>query len=319
MNPVSPLVQCWPQPPRRGDTDISQYLPTPPDTPLELVPAPFSMFSLPNETLDRIFSFVPQNTLPTIMQANTRCHALAERLLYFKIQHIQLFTPEDGHCSKDWRCLHTLASRPSAAAAVRHFAVKGLPWLTSKEIRILASALSAMIDLSSLELNLGPQTEYTLVSFKPVISSSLCALNVLDGKMALELCRDGKRPISALRISYESPLDPAAANELLAALGQSSGPVKLLQIAVQCETQTEFLSFLQLVARFLPHLTTLGLHVRSVCSLSDEKDWVSLFSAQDAQTVRCTYSSCRSLPEAAVIHSLAFHRYGNSPWQVHHI
>jgi hypothetical protein len=234
-------------------------------------------------------------------------------LLYFKIQHIQLFTSEDGHCNKDWRCLQTLASRRSAAAAVRHFAVKGLPWLTSKEIRALACAISAMINLSSLELNLGPQTEYTIISFKPAISSSLSALNVLDGKTALELCRDGKRPISALRVSYESPLDLAAANELLVALGQSSRTVELLQIAVKCETKTEFLSFLQLVTRFLPHLATLGLHLRSGCSLDDEKNWVSLFSAQAAQTICCTYSSCRSSPEAAVIYSLAFHRYSNSP------
>lgn len=274
-SPVSPLAQCWPHPPPRGDTQIEQYLPTPPDTPLEPLQTQSPMFSLPNETLDRIFSFVSQTTLTIVMRANTRCHALAERLLYHKIQHIQLFSPEDGHCSKDWQCIRTLASRRSAAAAVRHFAVKGLPWLTSREIQLLASALSAMANLSSLELNLGPQAEHTLVSLKPFISSSLCALNVLDAKTAVELCTGGMRPISALRIGYDSPLDLATANELLLTVGQSSEPVELLQLAVQCDTKSQFLAFLRTVARFCPHLTTLGLHVRSICSLDDEKDWVS--------------------------------------------
>lgn len=274
VSPVGQPAQRWPSPPPISDRTIVQYLPTPPDTPLEPLPVPSSMLSLPNEIMDKIFSFAPSSALPTIMLANTRFHALAERLLYFKVQHLQLFSPEDGHCNMDWRCLRTIASRSSAAAAVRHFAVKSLPWLNEDEIRLLASALSGMVNLSSMDLNLGPQAEHSLLSYTPTISTDLCALNVLDAKTALLICTDPSRPISALRVHYESPFDPAAANELLCALQKSPGPLRTLQIALSCHTGSQFISVLRSIAKCLPHLNTLGIHIRSRDTLNGEKDWV---------------------------------------------
>jgi hypothetical protein len=307
VSPVSCLALRWPQPPipaehsRPKSQDMTKpnlplvqpnqhlpYLPTPPASPSTIGPPP-SMFALPNETLDRVFSFLPTTTLPTLMRASRLCHALAERQLYFKIQHIQLYECKDNKENKSWQCLRTLASRSSAATSVRHFAVRGLPWLHPSEIDLILHALGNMTKLCSLHLELGAPFERALVRDTLAVSAtagSLCALNVTDAQTALAICRAAsgtsrKRglgredasassggPLTTLRIASDSALDAAAVHELVLALTQGrNGPhasdMQVLQMTVECESEDEFLKILAKLGKSLPSLETLGLQVRS--------------------------------------------------------
>ncbi|KIM31466.1 hypothetical protein M408DRAFT_327667 [Serendipita vermifera MAFF 305830] len=312
VSPISYMSQYWPQAPITVERSqvytrdmikpptISQkeqqlrYLPTPPASP-STPRAPPSMFTLPNETLDRVFSFLPLTMLPTLMRANRLCHALAERQLYFKVQHIQLYEGPENEGNTSWQCLRTLASRHSAATSVRHFAVRGLPWMDSSAASILLRALGNMTKLCSLHLELGAPFEKALVRDKLAMTAltSLCALNVSDAQAALALCStiSGIRrlttpsalPLAALRIAPDSPLDVSAVHELLQALtwGQT-GDLQVLQMALICESEDELPEILGKLAQSLPCLETLGLHVKinneeKMCEIdvTQEEDRVS--------------------------------------------
>jgi hypothetical protein len=244
------------------------------------------MLTLPNETLDRVFSFLPTTTLPTLMRANKLCHALAERQLYFKVQHIQLYESQDNKGNKSWQCLRTLASRSSAATSVRHFAVRGLPWLHPSEIDLILRVLGNMTKLCSLHLELGVPFERALVRDSLTVSAiaeSLCALNVSDAQTAIAFSaaasegRDRGRsrkdasaaswPLATLRIASDSVLDAAAVHELLSALtqgrnGPDTGDLQVLQMAVECQSEEELLRTIAKLGKSLPYLETLGLQVR---------------------------------------------------------
>ena len=302
VSPVSCLSRHWPQPPipaevtpshSRGMTKpnltfsplpYQAYLPTPPATPSTAGPVPF-MFTLPNETLDRIFSFLSTTALPTFMRSNKLCHALAERRLYFKVQHLQLYESQDNEDNKSWQCLRTLASRTSAATSVRHFAVRGLPWLSPSEMDLIIRALRNMTNLCSLHLELGVPFERALVRDPFAISAiagSLCALNVTDAQTATAFCgsvsasrgRDPglespsapPRPLATLRIAPESALNAAAVHDLVLALtrgknGPRTGDLQVLQLAVEAESEDELLKILSDLGASLPSLETLGIQV----------------------------------------------------------
>lgn len=344
---------------------------------------PLTIFSLPNETLDRIFSFIPPECLPTVMRAHSRCHVLAERLLYYKIQHIHLFEPlceeeeedegeggnrannmnqggsEDSYYgsfgngdtsvngdsarrrsgnnnnsvvggvtalgvvdddwrgggattttpprsrparNKHWQCLWTLASRRSAASAVRHFAIKGLHWvIQSGGLDLISRVVSSLDNLYSFQLDVHPQFERALLLTNPKFSSHLCAVNVSDPLTALYICnapaasgedqpqaqpqaRGGahadsngtnhvavSRPITTLRIGYnECPLDAEMMASLLTALTSHSPsitspppPVQRLQVPVWCESVAGLVRILDMIAKQLPFLVTLGIYICS--------------------------------------------------------
>ncbi|KAG8843880.1 hypothetical protein FRB91_003029, partial [Serendipita sp. 411] len=139
--------------------------------------------TLPNEILNQIFHHLPNPTLATLLLVNSHFYALCERLLYHTLLSVQLFASplstifdanpnaNDANTSTttkldpSWRLLLTLSSRPSTALAVRHFAVSGLPWLDEREVSLLVSALCAMSNLVSLEINpnLGVRVERMVV------------------------------------------------------------------------------------------------------------------------------------------------------------
>jgi hypothetical protein len=360
-------------------------------------PAPLTIFSLPNETLDRIFSFIPRDSLPTVMRAHSRCHVLAERLLYYKIQHLGLYGEEErfddddnndnvevvvedqDDCgnrgegsehygsfgngdsarrrsvngvstlgggllggpggddddwrgggatttaprsrptrNKHWQCLRTLASRRSAAQAVRHFAIKGLPWIAQEPsaLSLLSRVLSSLENLCSLQLDLGTSFERALLLSNPTFSfSSLSAINVCDPRTAAYLCNppaaNGQgaqlltttcsrvnshtvsRPITTLRIDYDSPLDAEMVASLLTALTANHNhttnssshsspttrpPVQRLQLAVSCESVAGFVRILDMIANSLPFLVTLGIYIRSPRPIVAERSQVSVYS-----------------------------------------
>lgn len=289
VSPISYMSQHWPKAPItpespqgfaqdmiRHPTTFSQqqeYLPTPPATPSTARPIS-PMFALPNETLDRVFSFLPLTTLPILMRANQLCHALAERRLYFKVQHIQLYEGPNNEENTSWQCLRTLASRSSAATSVRHFAVGGLCWLDPSTTSLLLRALGNMTKLCSLHLELGATFERALARDKSAVAAlaSLCALNVTDAQTALALCgtASGIRrsttpsalPLTVLRIAPESPLDASAVHELVQALTWGrTGELQMLQMAIACASEDELLRLLGKLGQSLPSLETLGLQV----------------------------------------------------------
>jgi hypothetical protein len=235
------------------------------------------MFYLPTEILDAIFARVPAAGLPALMRVNSKCHALAERLLYFKVQHIQLFPGAEGQCSKHWRCLQTLASRPSAARAVRHFGVKGLPWLTPEEIHLLSRVLSNMVALTSLSLDLGAAPEQGILNHTPLLSSDLGALNLHDAMTAVYACTKPGSSVSILRIN--SSLDALTTKTLLEELSKSTTPLVQLQLKLECRQTSEVSDVLRLVTRCLPQIATLGLVFDFTESMSCDKVSVSLFRA----------------------------------------
>ena len=310
VSPISYISQHWPQAPilaersqghvqsiNKQPTTFSQrqdYLPTPPASPSTTSPIP-TMFTLPNEMLDHIFSFLPLASFPTLMCASSLCHALAERQLYFKIQHIQLYDSPDNEEDESWQCIRTLASRPSAATSVRHFAVRGLPWLDAQAASLLLRALSNMTQLCSLHLELGAPFERALVRDKSAVAAlaSLCALNVTDPETALAICgtvsgirrstTQAALPLAALRIAPGSPLDLSAVHDLLQALtrGQTAD-LQVLQMTVACESEDELLKVLGKLGKSLPFLETFGLQVRFTgghgdcgCGMVGEEDKVS--------------------------------------------
>lgn len=231
------------------------------------------MFYLPTEILDAIFARVPITGLPALMRVNSKCHALAERLLYFKVQHIQLFPGAEGQCSKQWPCLQTLATRPSAARAVRHFGVKGLPWLTSEEIQLLSRVLSNMVALTSLSLDLGAAPEQAILTHNPSISLDLAALNVHDVNTAVYACTSPGSSVSILRIN--SSLDAVATKSLLQALSRSTKPLLQLQVKLECHQTTDVSEVLRLVTRYLPQIAVLGVVFEFIESLPCDKLQVS--------------------------------------------
>jgi hypothetical protein len=100
---------------------------------------------MPSELVDLIFSFLPLSVLPVAMRTCKLFHAIAERQLYFTVHRIDFFPHVDQQ-----RCLETIANRTSAAESVRHFGVRGLPWLEDEDVHLLSTALRAMTHLQSL-------------------------------------------------------------------------------------------------------------------------------------------------------------------------
>lgn len=307
------------------------------------------LFTLPNETLSHILSFLPLSCLPPVMRVCSRLHALCERALYHTLQHIQLYSPPDAvylheatlstpatatSGSSEWGLIHTLATRPSAARSVRHFAIRGLPCFGQDGVVLLARALNGMQSgLVSLEINLGIPIERALVralsNLEPISAEpqgfvNLAALNVLDTQTALwvlgarhsisstpitqqhhhqdaggmrgndrlpssvdwngkdvDMDHDqihaidrglqtpsARSPLSVLRIDFQHPLDAATLDNLLNALvpqsqadSRSIEDVEQLQLGLQCRSADEASAMASTIARRLPTLRLLGLHV----------------------------------------------------------
>jgi F-box-like len=225
---------------------------------------------MPSELVDLIFSFLPLSTLPVAMRTCKLFHAIAERQLYFTVHSIDFFPHVDQQ-----RCLETIANRASAAESVRHFGVRGLPWLEDEDLHLLSVALRAMAHLQSLDIDLGAPPEHDLLHPEPPLSPNLEALNVVDPWSAKFACEGSVRPIRIARIA--SPMDECTAREVMPALGQSTGPLQQLQIGLHLLSMADAVDVLNLLARKLPCLQTLGVEIRTVKKVEDQDFEVSMF------------------------------------------
>lgn len=265
--PISPLTNpahYWPKIPK--DTTNVSSLPT-------LQHNEFPLMDLPNECIDTIISFLPLTKLPDIMLLNKKGHSLAERRLYHKIQQIQLFSGGDGHCGNHWNCLRTLHSRKSSAQAVRHFTVKGLPWVEPGGILLLAQVISSLTNLCSLDIDLSNGPERDIFCSLTALSSNLSALKVADAQSAIFVSANGGCPIEVLRI--DSMMDTPTANQLIPVLGQSSTPLRQLHIRVDCGTSAEAVTTVSHLVQHLPHLAILAIEFRLSGLLNEPRYLVS--------------------------------------------
>lgn len=203
------------------------------------------------------------------MRASKLFHAIAERQLYFTVHCIDFFPHVDQQ-----RCLETIANRASAAKSVRHFGVRGLPWIGDEDIHLLSNALCAMVHLQSLDIDLGAPPEHDLLHSQLSLSLDLQALNVVDPWSAKFVCEGGARAIRTARIA--SPMDECTAREVVPALGQSAGPLRQLQITVHLFSMADAIDILSLLACKLPCLHTLGVEIRTVKKIEDQDFEVSL-------------------------------------------
>jgi hypothetical protein len=232
---------------------------------------------MPSELVDLIFSFLPLSVLPVTMQTCKLFHAIAERQLYFTVHCIDFFPHIDQQ-----RCLETIANRISAAESVRHFGVRGLPWLDDEDVHLLSTALRAMTHLQSLDIDLGAPPEHVLLHAELPLSPDLEALNVVDPRSAKFACEGGARPIRTARIA--SPMDECTAREVLPALGQSAGPLRQLQICMHLLSMADAIDVFSLLACNLPCLQTLGVEIRTVRKIEDQDFEVSMVSFKEIDT-----------------------------------
>lgn len=279
--PVSPTNPLKPAPPRaarvsRLDKKCQEALVQPKHAMPSASPPP----QIPSELVDLIFSFLPLSVLPVTMQTCKLFHAIAERQLYFTVHCIDFFPHVDQQ-----RCLETIANRISAAESVRHFGVRGLPWLEDEDIHLLSAALCAMTHLQSLDIDLGAPPEPILLHAELPLSPDLEALNVVDPRSAKFACEGGARSIRTARIA--SPMDECTAREVLPALGQSVGPLRQLQICVHLFSMADAIDVLSLLACNLPCLQTLGVEIRTVRKIEDQDFEVSIvgFKEFDARSI----------------------------------
>ncbi len=246
---------------------------------------------MPSELVDLIFSFLPLSVLPVTMQTCKLFHAIAERQLYFTVHCIDFFPHIDQQ-----RCLETIANRISAAESVRHFGVRGLPWLEDEDILLLSTALRAMTHLQSLDIDLGVPPEHDLLHAELPLSPDLEALNIVDPRSAMFACEGGARPIRIARIA--SPMDECTAREVLPALGQSAGPLRQLQICVHLFSMADAIDVLSLLACNLPCLQTLGVEIRTIRKIEDHDFEVSIVCFKEFDTRSTTFylplAICRS-------------------------
>jgi hypothetical protein len=240
---------------------------------------------VPAELVDLIFSFLPLSVLPVVMRICKLFHAIAERQLYFTVHCIDFFPDIDQQ-----RCLETIANRASAAESVRHFGVRGLPWLEDEDIRLLSIALHAMTHLQSLDIDLGAPPEHDLLHSAPPLSLDLEALNVVDPWSAKVACEGGARPIRIARIA--SPMDECTAREVIPALGQSAGPLRQLQICVHLFSMADAIDVLSLLASKLPYVQTLGVEIRAVKKVEDKDFEVSIGCSEEFGTRAQMCSIC---------------------------
>lgn len=232
---------------------------------------------IPSELVDLILSFLPLSVLPVTMRASKLFHAIAERQLYFTVHCIDFFPHVDQQ-----RCLETIAHRASAAESVRHFGVRGLPWMGDEDIHLLSIALCAMAHLQSLDIDLGAPPEHDLLHSELPLSLELQALNVVDPWSAKFVCEGGARAIRTARIA--SPMDECTAREVVPALGQSAGPLRQLQITVHLFSMADAIDVLSLLACKLPSLHTLGVEIRTVKKIEDQDFEVSLVCFKEFDT-----------------------------------
>jgi len=219
------------------------------------------------------------------MQTCKLFHAIAERQLYFTVHCIDFFPHVDQQ-----RCLETIANRTSAAESVRHFGVRGLPWLEDEDVHLLSTTLRAMTRLQSLDIDLGAPPEHDLLHTALPLSPDLEALNVVDPWSAKFACEGGARPIRTARIA--SPMDECTAREVLPALGQSAGPLRQVQICVHLFSMADAIDVLSLLACKLPCLRTLGVEIRTVRKIEDQDFEVSIVCFKEFDTRAQLRSIC---------------------------
>jgi len=288
VSPTNPLRQAPPRTTRvsKSNKKCQQTLVQPNHAMPSSSPPP----GIPSELVDLIFSFLPLSVLPIAMRACKLFHAIAERQLYFTVHSIDFFPHVDQQ-----RCLETIANRASAAGAVRHFGVRGLPWIEVEDIHLLASALRAMRHLQSLDIDLGAPPEHDLLHSQLPLSLDLEALNVVDPWSAKFACEGGARAIRTARIA--SPMDECTAREVIPALGQSAGPLRQLQIIVHVFSMADAVDVLSLLACKLPCLQTLGVEIRTVKKFEDQEFEVSIVCFKEFDMRAQPRSICSSVTQ----------------------
>lgn len=115
-----------------------------------------SIHNLPIEILDAICQLVRPTDLVTLATTHPKIHPVAQRLLY---RHLSI-----SSTSRNLSAVITLAKKPHVAQYVRSFSIRLDPYSTvfNSYYRHLATALSAMSELTSLDIFLDPSVSWVL-------------------------------------------------------------------------------------------------------------------------------------------------------------
>ena len=137
------------------------------------------LYNLPVELLDTICSHVPRPGLAALSQTSRSLHPVAQRVLYRRLSVSPFYRNLD--------VLTTLASRPDVAFFVRSISINldtSLPVLHASHT-LLATALSHMPELTSLDMCINPHASWVLteLSTYPRLHRLACSFT-LDSNVA---------------------------------------------------------------------------------------------------------------------------------------
>ena len=224
---------------------------------------PLAFPSLPDDILFNIFSRLEDRRhLVSAMLVRRAWHDIAERLQY---ADIVLRFPLYGQAgdSRATRCLRTLATRNTAANAVRHLAINGT--LARQTIVLFLDALGQTARLISLELQVGNYTDepeflhlWDIACSSNLFLPQLSALNTNYAAAAISVARG--RPLSAL--SLPSLIRATTSRVVIDSLGSASASVTQLRFHIEVDDISAALDILRSICRAFVSLRVISLQLR---------------------------------------------------------
>lgn len=218
---------------------------------------------LPDDVLFSIFSRLDnRRCLVSAMLVRRSWYDIAERLQYADIiLRFPLF--EQAGDRRAARCLRTLATRTTAANAVRHLVVSGT--LAGHIITLLLDALRKTTRLISLELQAGNHTdEHVFLNLWQHACNSdqflpqLCAINTDYSTAAINVARG--RPLSALGLP--TLIASTLSRAVIDSLGLSSAPVTQLRLNIEVDDMSAALEVLRSICHAFTSLHVISLQLR---------------------------------------------------------
>lgn len=184
---------------------------------------------LPLEIFAHICDIIPPMDLCSAILVNKACRQVVERSLYSFI-YLDFF--DAGQRLRSTRCLQTLSTSTSAAAAVRHLELRGLGLLEPLTQAVFIAAMTLTVNLSSLDLLciisnnsvVFPEALTRASSFLPRLE----ALNVDDSELILLLAPG--RPCTSVRI--QETIQEDSLGDIVDALSRAAVPIQHLQLKV---------------------------------------------------------------------------------------
>lgn len=218
------------------------------------------MDRLPPELLHEICARLFLHDLCSLLTVNRALYDHSIDLIYASIRHIHLFSTGDDADAPSLQCLRSLATSKRASSAVRHLAIRGVPWQDASTLQDLSDAMQKMERLVSLDMSGAPSLETRLLSAQacahPDFLRNLEAIHVTHADSAIDLCNG--RSISTVRIALDM-----TSTRLLSLLALTGARLRQLQV-ILCDIQTPAAvgNILRHLATAAPLLVTLGLECR---------------------------------------------------------